>query len=161
MPIHLAQAAAMLAAAAITVLSLTPLRFPHHVAVHSSTASRAALTCKMGKNKQQELAELMARAKAQREGTAPPEPLKPIQKSAKPAPQRPKKAPPAPKAATTREQLFEMMQTAQAQKVRRPAPRTASAKAFGPTNRPHLFRWRAPPSNSCSGTGRSGNRLGR
>ena len=77
----------MLIAAALA-LALTPLH-PLRVGVSTSPSRTAALSCKLsrtGGNKQQQLADMMARAKAIREGVAPPEPLKPSAKSSKPTP---------------------------------------------------------------------------
>ena len=115
--------------AATLALTLTPL-LPLRVGV-SSSPRVAALSCKLsrtGGNKQQDLADLMARAKAEREGFTPPEPLKPSAKSSKPTPPKPKapKAPAAPKPAATRDQMFAMMQNAQMQKVEQTAKQQLS-----------------------------------
>merc|ERR1740139_1402187 len=73
----------------------------------------------------------MARAKAVREGVAPPEPLKPSAKSSKPTPLKPKapKASAAPKPAATRDQMFAMMQNAKMQKMEQTA--SAQLSRFG------------------------------
>ena len=76
----------MLITAALA-LALTPLR-PLRIGAATSLSRAAALSCKLsrtGGNKQQDLADMMARAKALREGVAPPEPLKPSAQSSKPA----------------------------------------------------------------------------
>jgi len=122
----------MLITAALA-LTLTPL-LPLRVGVSTAPSRVAALSCKLsrtGGNKQQDLADLMARAKAVREGVAPPEPLKPSAKSSKPTPLKPKapKASAAPKPAATRDQMFAMMQNAKMQKMEQTA--SAQLSRFG------------------------------
>ena len=66
---------------------------------------------------------MMARAKAVREGVAPPEPLKPSAQSSKPTPAKAKapKAPTAPKPAVTRDQMFADFQSVKIQKAEQTA----------------------------------------
>merc|ERR1719424_2663099 len=63
---------------------------------------------------------MMARAKAVREGVAPPEPLKPSAQSSKPTPAK-AKAPTAPKPAVTRDQMFADFQSVKIQKAEQTA----------------------------------------
>ena len=66
---------------------------------------------------------MMARAKAVREGVAPPEPLKPSAQSSKPTPTKAKapKASAAPKPAATRDQMFADFQNVKMQKAEQTA----------------------------------------
>ena len=66
---------------------------------------------------------MMARAKAVREGVAPPEPLKPSAQSSKPTPAKAKapKASTAPKPAVTRDQMFADFQNVKMQKAEQTA----------------------------------------
>jgi hypothetical protein len=113
----------MLITAALA-LALTPLR-PLRIGAATSLSRAAALSCKLsrtGGNKQQDLADMMARAKALREGVAPPEPLKPSAQSSKPAKAKAPKASTAPKpAVVTRDQMFADFQNVKMQKAEQTA----------------------------------------
>ena len=131
----------MLIAAALA-LALTPLH-PLRIGVSTSPSRTAALSCKLsrtGGNKQQQLADMMARAKAIREGVAAPEPLKPSAKSSKPTPAK-GQAPKAPKAAITRDQMFADFQNVKMRKAEQTAK--AQLSRYG-EEKPRAREARAP-----------------